>query len=303
MKHSAMTPADLAALFALAGLWGASYLFMRMGAGEFGAVTLAGARAALAALVLLPLLAHQGGLAALRAAWRPIALVGLSNCALPFVLFSYAALTLNAGLSAIFTATTPLFAAMIAALWRTERLDASRIAGLVVGFAGVLWLVRDKADFQPGTNGPATGWAVLACLAATLLYGFSANYSRQRLREVPPLAVTTGSQLAAAVTLAVPALWRMPATLPSARAWVALLLLALASTALAYVLFFRLIARVGASRTVSVTYLIPGFGLLWGALFLGEHFTADMAAGCAVILLGTALTTGVLRLPGRAVAA
>ncbi len=290
-----MKRSDVAALFLLAGLWGGSYLFMRMGAGEFGAVALAGGRATVAALVLLPLLLRDGGFAALRRAWRPIALVGLSNCALPFVLFSYAALTLNAGLLAIFTATTPLFAALIGAVWRSEKLDRSRVTGLVIGFAGVLWLVRDKADFQPGTGGPATGWAVLACLAATLLYGFSAHYSRQRLRDVPPIAVATGSQLTAAAVLAVPAVHLWPAVMPGAHAWAALVLLAVASTALAYVLFFRLIARIGAARTVTVTYLIPAFGLLWGALFLGETFTLDMAAGCAVILLGTALTTGLLQ--------
>lgn len=286
---------DFATLFLLAGLWGGSYLFMRMGAGAFGPVALAGVRATVAALVLLPLLLRGGGFLALRHAWRPIALVGLSNCALPFVLFSYAALTLNAGLSAVFTATTPLFAAIIAAIWRTEKLDRSRIAGLFIGFAGVLWLVRDKADFQPGTRGLSTGWAVLACLAATLLYGFSANYSRQRLRDVPPIAVATGSQLTAAAVLAIPTVHLWPAIAPDAHAWMALVLLAVASTAAAYVLFFRLIARIGAARTVTVTYLIPAFGLLWGALFLGETFTLDMAAGCAVILLGTALTTGLLR--------
>jgi len=298
-----MKRSDLAGLLTLAALWGGSYLFMRLGAGEFGAVTLAGLRAAGAALVLLPLLAARGGLGALRAHWKPIALVGVANSALPFVLYSFAALSIPAGLSSILTATTPLFTAMLAWLWLGERLNASRAFGLAVGFAGVLWLVWGKASFHPGAGGAATGWAVLACLVAASLYGFSANFTRQRLSTVPSMAVAAGGQLAAAVVLAAPAAWLWPASWPSLRAWGALLGLAVACTALAYTLFFRLVARIGAARTVAVTYLIPAFGVLWGVLFLGERFSPEMAMGCAVILFGTALTTGLVKLRSRTLAA
>ncbi|WP_458765579.1 DMT family transporter [Cupriavidus basilensis] len=290
-----MKRSELSMLLSLAALWGASYLFIRLGAGEFGAVPLAGGRAGGAALLLLPLLAWRGGLACLRRRWWAIAVVGITNSALPFVLFSFAALTIPAGLSAMFTAATPLFTALIGWLWLRESLEAPRIAGLALGFAGVLWLVWDKAGLQHDAAGKAIGLAALACLAAALLYGFSANFTRKYLADVPPLTVAAGSQLASALLLCAPAAWLWPATQPSAHAWLALGALTAACTALAYVLFFRLIAKAGPARAMTALFLIPAFGVLWGALFLGERITPSMLPGCAVILAGTALTTGIVR--------
>lgn len=291
-----MKKSDLACLTALAALWGASYLFMRVCAGEFGAMTLAGARAAIAAVLLLPL--PGGDWRALRRHWKPVLLVGLTNSALPFVLFALAALGINASLSAIFNAATPLYAAVIGRVWLGEAIGRTRAAGLALGFCGVVWLVADNAGLKPGAGAIATGWAVLACVAATMLYAFSAHFSKRYLATVPPLAVAAGSQLAAALMLAPAALALHPATLPSPRAWGALLCLGALCTALAYVLFFRLIARVGAARTMAVPFLVPAFGVLWGVLFLGETFTTAMAAGSALIVLGTALATGLIN-PAR----
>ena len=295
-----MKKSDLASLTALAALWGASYLFMRVGAGEFGALTLAGARAAIAAALLMPLLG--GDLAALRRDWKPVLLVGVTNSALPFVLFALAALGINASLSAIFNAATPLYAAVIGRVWLGEAIGRTRAAGLALGFCGVLWLVAEGASFKPGASAVTTGWAVLACVAATMLYAFSAHFSKRYLAAVPPLAVAAGSQLAAALVLAPAALALHPHAMPSARAWGALLCLGVGCTALAYVLFFRLIARVGAAKTMAVPFLVPAFGVLWGVLFLDETFTAAMAAGSALIVLGTALATGLVN-PARPPAA
>ena len=291
-----MKKIDIATLLALAGLWGASYLFMRVSAVEFGALTLAGARAAGAAALLLPLLAarRNGGVTAMQRHWRPILLVGVSNGALPFVLFAVAALSINASLSAIFNAATPLYAAIIGLLWFGERIGGKRAAGLALGFAGVAWLAWDSAGFKADSGAPAAGWAVLACVAATVLYAFSAHYSKRYLADVPPMAVAAGSQLASAALLAVPALALAPARMPSAPAWTALFCLSAACTALAYVLFFRLIARVGAARTMAVPFLVPAFGVLWGVLFLDEVLDANVLLGCALIMLGTGLSTGVL---------
>ncbi|GAB3388099.1 DMT family transporter [Massilia agri] len=290
-----MKKIDIATLLALAGLWGASYLFMRISAGEFGALTLAGARAAGAATLLLPLLAarREGGVMAMRRHWRPILLVGISNSALPFVLFAVAAQSINASLSAIFNAATPLYAAIIGLLWLGEGIGRKRAAGLALGFAGVAWLAWDSAGLKEGSGAAATGWAVLACVSATVLYAFSAHYSKRYLAHVPPLAVATGSQLASAAVLAVPALVLAPARLPSVPAWLALLGLSAACTALAYVLFFRLIARVGAARTMAVPFLVPAFGVLWGASFLDEVLDGKVLSACGLIMLGTALATGV----------
>ncbi len=285
-----MKPADIGELFALAAIWGASFLFMRLGAGEFGPVALSAVRVAGAALVLLPLLAWRGQVDALRRHWRPIFVVGLTNSALPFLAFSYAALSISAGLSSIFNASTPLWGAVIAWLWLHDRPTAPRIAGLAIGFAGVLGLAWEKASFKPG----GSGWAIVACLAAALCYGLSASYTRKRLQGVPPMAVAAGSQLSAALLLALPALWWWPAQMPSAHAWAMVALLAVLCTGLAYLMYFRLIAHIGASNTIAVTFLIPAFAVLWGWLFLAEPLTGAMAAGCAVILLGTALATGVL---------
>lgn len=284
-----MKKTDLACLLSLAALWGASYLFMRVGAGEFGALTMAGARAVGASLVLMPILAarRDGSLGELRRNWQRITLVGMTNCALPFLLFGYAALRINASLSAIFNAATPMYAAILGWLWLKERLTAARTASLALGFAGVLWLVWDSAGFKQGS----AGWAVAACVLATMLYAFSAHYSKQRLAHVNPFVVAAGSQLSAAIALAVPALIWRPDVMPSLSSWMALLALALPSTALTYVLFYYLIARVGAARTMAVPFLVPAFGVLWGVLFLGEAFSTKMALGAALIVAGTALTT------------
>ena len=285
-----MKSADLGELIALAAIWGASFLFMRLGAGEFGPVALSAVRVAGAALVLLPLLHWHGQLGELRRHWRSIFVVGVTNSALPFLCFSYAALSISAGLSSIFNASSPLFGAVIGWLWLRDRPTPARVLGLAIGFAGVLGLAWEKASFRPG----GSGWAIVACLAAALLYGLSANYTKRCLQGVAPMAVAAGSQLSAALLLALPALWWWPAQLPSARAWIMVALLALLCTGLAYLMYFRLIARVGPANAIAVTFLIPAFAVLWGWLFLAEPLTAAMAVGCAVILLGTALATGVL---------
>ena len=285
-----MKRSDLAVLLSLGALWGGSFLFMRMGAGEFGSLVLAGLRAIGAALCFLPLLASRSRLQEWRAHWKPIAVIGLTNSALPFVLFSFAAKSLPAGLSSIIDAVTPLFVALIGWLWLGERLDARRGAGMLVGFAGVLWLAGNTLRVHVG----GAGWALAACVGATVLYGYSVNYTRQRLGGVSPLVVAAGSQIVAALLLTPTTLWLWPTRTPHAPAWLAALALAVLCTAVAYVMFFRLIAHIGPARTMTVLYLIPAFGVLWGALFLGEAFTATMAIGCAIILLGTALTTGLL---------
>ena len=290
---------DIGELLLLAALWGASFLFMRLGAAEFGPLTLSALRVGLATLVLLPLMFWRGQAAVLRAHWRPIAVVGVVNSALPFVLFSTAALALNAGLSSIFNATAPLWGAVIAWFWLGERLTPTRVVVLALGFVGVLWLAWDTASFKPGAHGVSAAVAIAACLGATLCYGFAANYTKRNLSGVASLAVATGSQLAATLALALPALWWWPAATPSATAWASVVGLALLCTAMAYLLYFRLIDRLGAARAIAVTFLLPVFGTAWGALVLGERLTPAMLLGCAVILLGTALTTGALRRPVR----
>jgi drug/metabolite transporter (DMT)-like permease len=281
---------DLGELLLLAAIWGASFLFMRLGAHEFGAIPLAALRVAGASLFLLPLLAARQGLAELRRDWWHLLVVGLLNSALPFALYSYAALSITAGLSSILNATTPLWGALVAWAWLSQGLTASRISGLALGFAGVVFLAWDQASFKPG----GSGWAVLACLLATLCYGIAANFTKRFLSRCSPLTVATGSQFSAALLLAGPAVFFWPASLPSAPAWAAVAALALLCTGVAYILYFRLMQRIGPTNTIAVTFLIPGFAVVWGWLFLAEAFTWRMAGGCAIVLLGTALALGLL---------
>ena len=290
-----MRPRDVVELVVLAALWGASFLFMRIAAPAFGPVALAFVRVAGASLFLVPLLALRGEIGTLAANWRTIAVVGAMNSALPFLCFSYAALSITAGLSAILNSATPLFTAMLAWLWLGDRMTTLRIVGLVVGFAGVVWIGWDGADFKPG----GSAWAIGACLVATMSYAVAPNLTKRRLGGVAPLAVAAGSQLAAALLLAIPAAFAWPAATPPAMDWVAAALLALLCTGVAYILYFRLIANAGPTNAVAVTYLIPPFAILWGFVLLGESLSASIVAGCAIIFLGTSLTTGILA-PRRA---
>jgi drug/metabolite transporter (DMT)-like permease len=295
-----MKRSDTLSLVSVAAIWGASYLFIRVGSPEFGAAAMAGVRAVAAALMMLPLLLWRGQWPALRRHWKPIVFVGVTNAALPFLLFNYAALTLPAGLSSILSATTPLFATLIGAIWLGEQLTVQRMAGLCIGFGGVVLLVGGKLHLGTAEMIPTLA-AALACLSATMLYGVSGNFTKRFLADVPPLAVAAGSQLTAAVLLVGPAVLLWPTHTPSAKAWGAVLALAAVCTTLVYVLFFGLIARLGASRAMSALFLIPVFGVLWGTVFLHEPFTLQMLGSCAVVLLGSALTIGLLeRRPGRA---
>lgn len=287
-----MRSRDATELVTLAALWGGSFLFMRLGAADFGAVALVFVRVAGACLFLLPLLAWRGESEALRQHWRPLLLMGLINTALPFTLFTLAALALNAGVLGIFNATVPLWGALIAWAWLNDKPGAWRIAGLAIGFAGVLGLAVGKASWQVGDHGISPAAGIAASLAATLCYGFAANYTKKRLSGVPPMAVAAGSQLSAALFTALPAWWLWPSQPPGAVAWASAAVLALACTGIAYILYFRLVAHVGPAQAMTVTYLIPVFAIAWGALLLGETLTLTMVLGCAVILAGTALASG-----------
>jgi drug/metabolite transporter (DMT)-like permease len=284
---------DLAILVLLGAIWGASFLFMRMGADQFGSMALAGMRAIGAAICSVPLLFSRERRAELRANWWPVTLIGLSNSALPFVLFSYAAQSLPAGLSAIFDAIAPLLVAASGWLWLGEKLSASRASGLLIGLIGVVWLIGGNLRF--GHPGAPVGWAMAACVGANVCYTFGAHYSQRRMRTVTPLTVAIGSQFASAAMLLPFTVWLWPARMPDAHAWIAMVGLAAVCTSLAYVLFYRLLAHTGSAPAMAVLYLIPVFGVIWGAAFLGESVTLAMAGGCLVILLGVALTTGMLR--------
>ena len=286
----------------LAAIWGASFLFMRIGTVAFGPVATAGLRVIVAALFLVPMLLARGHAASLREHWKLVLVVGVTNSAIPFVCFTYALQSITVGLSSLINATVPLFGAAIAWAWLKDRPSHSRIVGLVIGFVGVGMLAWDKASFRPDASGLSSGWGVLACLFACLCYGISASFTKRYLAGLPSLVSATGSQLGAALALLPLTVAFWPAQPVPLEAWGAVLALGVVCTGLAYILFFRLIERAGPAKALSVTFAIPVFAIVYGVVLLGEAVTPWMLVCGLVIVLGTTLSTGMWSLPrvGRA---
>lgn len=281
----------------LAAIWGASFLLMRISVVDFGPVPTSAMRLAIATVFLLPMVWFRGQLPELLHHWPRMIVVGLLNSGIPFACFAFALLSLTTGLSAIMNATVPMFGALVAWLWLKDKPDASRILGLVLGFAGVAMLAWDQATFKPQVaGGVAPGWAVLACLLACICYALAASYTKRYLTGVPSLVTAAGSQIGGLAGLAVPAAWFWPDRMPGAPAWLALLGVGVVCTGAAYILFFRLIENVGPPRALAVTFVVPVFALFYGAVLLGETVTLWMVLSGAVIICGTALSTGLLRL-------
>ena len=291
----AKTPWQLE-FFLLAALWGASFLFMRLANTEFGALPTVGVRVTVASLCLLPVLLWQGHGRTLLRHWKQLWVVGMLNSGIPFVCFSFALLSISSGLSSILNATVPLFGALIAWVWLRDRPSGSRMLGLAIGFLGVALLAWDKASFKPDANGLSTGWAILACLLACVCYGISASYTKRHLAGLPTLVTAAGSQLGAALGLALPTWWLWPARMPGHTAWAAVLAVGVFCTGLAYVLFFSLIEKVGPSRAITVTFVVPVFAVIYGVIMLGETVTPWMVFCGAIIVCGTALSANLIRL-------
>ena len=283
---------------ALAAIWGSSFLFTRIASLEFGIFATAALRVVIASLVMLPVLVVSGHWGVFKQRAKPILFVGLLNSGIPFALFAYAVLSITTGLSSILNATVPLFGALVAWLWLKDKPSASRMVGLVIGFIGVALLAGygegqgGGASFKPG----GSGWAVLACLAATLCYAVAASFTKKYLTGVPPIATATGSQFGASLGLILPALWFWPSKLPSLQAWGAVVVMAVLCTAVAYVLYFRLIETAGPSRALTVTFMIPVFAIIYGALFLNEVITPWMVLCGCIVICGTALSSGLLKI-------
>lgn len=274
----------------LAALWGGSFLFMRVAAPQFGAFALMFLRSGIGALVLMPFVVRGRGAAELRAHAWPIAWNGLLNSALPFTLYGYALVHLSAGFSSILNAAVPFWGALVAFFWIGERLNRFRVLGLVVGFIGVVVLVWGRLGF----SGDGLGLPIAAVVAATASYGVSSVAAKKYLGGISALTGAGGSQLFSALALLPLAVVAWPERPPDAVAWISTLLLGVLCTGVAFVLFFRLIDRVGSTRALTVTFLVPVFAMLWGALLLEESITPRMILAAATILVGTALTTGVL---------
>lgn len=273
-----------AELVLLGAIWGASFMFMRVAAPEFGPVALVEIRLVLGALVLLPFLwvaRHELNFRLLIA----LAIIGVINSALPFTLFGWAATFAPAGIGAICNALAVLFTAIFATVFFGERLTRGRWLALGVGLLGVLLLASARID---GVDVPA---AVAAGVTAAALYGVGANLVRKHLAgKLPPAAVAAATLGAAALFMAPGAALTWPEVTPGPRAWGAAIALGVVCTGLAYALFYRLISKIGAARAVMVTYLVPLFGAGWSFALLGEPVTLTMAAAGALIIASIALS-------------
>jgi drug/metabolite transporter (DMT)-like permease len=283
-----MGPRDLGALVLLSALWGASFIYIRVAVPALGPFVLVELRVGLAAVVLALCAALLGRLPKLRGRWRQFALLGAVNVAIPFSLISAAEINLTASLAAILNSTTVMFTAVVAAVWMGDALTARKLVGVALGIAGVTVLV--------GWDPIAMNWVVAlsvgAMLAASLAYALGSVYAKRTFADSPPLAIASG-QLTAAAMLMVPlAAVSAPEQSPSTIVVLSVLGLALPSTAVAYMLYFRLIANVGPTSTSTVTLLVPLFGLLFGVVLLDEPVGVGTLAGLVLILSSVILITG-----------
>jgi drug/metabolite transporter (DMT)-like permease len=279
---------DLGALLLLSALWGASFIFIRVAVPALGPFVLVELRVGLAAVALALCAAFLGRLPKLRVRWRQFALLGMVNVAIPFSLISAAEINLTASLAAILNSTTVMFTAVVAAVWMGDALTARKVVGVVLGIVGVTVLV--------GWDPIVMNWFVVlsvgAMLAASLAYALGSVYAKRTFAGSPPRAIAIG-QLTAAATLMLPlAAVSVPDERPSTIVVLSILGLALPSTALAYMLYFRLIENVGPTSTSTVTLLVPLFGLLFGVVLLEEPVGLGTLAGLVLILSSVTLITG-----------
>lgn len=285
-----LTPKAGLLLVILASFWGASFLFIRVSAPAVGPSVLMDVRVLLAAAVLiLYALAWKKRLPKLTSRWKSFLLLGAINAALPFTLIAFAELRLPASLAAILNATTPLFGAVVAALWLKEPLTVKKSVGLCLGVLGVIVLT--------GGGHLHLNWLTLLSIGASLLgaccYGIGGVYSRVAFADEAPLTLAIGQELGATLVLLPLALTRIPAHVPSFRVVAAIIALAVLSTSMAYLIYFHLMRQIGSTLTLSVTFLVPVFGLLWASLFLHEKLSLSWLIGLGIILIGMWCVTGI----------
>lgn len=284
-----MTLRDFGLLVVLGAIWGASYLFLRIAAPVVGILPLINLRVLIAAAALLLYAVALGRRPSLRHRWRSLLVLGALNAAIPFTLIAAATVYLNASMASILNATTPIFTALVATMWMQEPLGWRRLLGLGLGLAGVGVLM----GWSPIGLSHQVMLGGLCSLGGALCYGIGGVYAKLRFRGAAILDLALGQQVAAGLLLLPLALvaWRpQPLTLP---VLVSVLALGLLSTAVGYLIYFDLVARVGPTNTLSVTFLVPLFGTFWGVVFLQEPMRISLLAGLAIILTGVFLVTGV----------
>ena len=279
-----MRGADWARLVALAAIWGGSFVLMRVVAPAIGPVATAQSRVMLGGVALVVWLTLSGFTIGWRTWWRQYLVIGIANSAIPFMLFSFASLAAPASHLAIVNALTPVFGAIVASLWLGERLRPSQALGMGLAFAGVAIVALRGAALGTGAL-----WAYAAGTCAAACYAFAGVYMKRRASAASPRAIAAASQLLAAAALAPLLVVQPPHGPVDATVLANVVALGIVASGVAYLLYYRLIADIGPTRAMTVTFLIPVFGMLWGALFIGERLTAGTLGGAVLVLAGTAL--------------
>jgi drug/metabolite transporter (DMT)-like permease len=283
-----MSLGDLQRLLLLSAIWGASFIFFRVIVPVLGPVVTVELRVLIAGIALLSYASLIRANLEWRERWPWYAIVGITNSAIPFALIAYSEVRLTASLASILNASTPLFTAILAAIFFRDPLTSRKILGLILGFAGVVVLV----GWSPLEPDLITYLSIAAMLGATFFYGLASNLAKLKLKGAPPLGAAVGSQLASSLALLPLVPFNPAPATPDLTVLLCLLGLAFVCTAFAYILYFRLILEIGATRSSIVTFIVPVFGVLWGALFLREPVGLEKILACAIILIGASLVTG-----------
>lgn len=283
-----MSAADFARLVALAACWGLAFVFTRAAVPDLGPFALVWIRAVIACALLYAYLRHLRIALLPARRWKVYAGSGALGSAIPFVLIATAQTALSASYTVILVSIAPLFSALVAALWIGEPFTVRKAGGLLLGIGGVALLT----GWNPANAASPPLWAVALTLTAALLYGIAGVYTKRYTADMPPLAAATGNQAASVVLLLPLALAMPPAALPGPLAWLNVAMLAVFSSAFAFLLYFRLIATIGPVKTLAVNYITPLFGVGGGVMFLGESLTPNMLAGALAICAGLGLVLG-----------
>ncbi len=279
---------DFAELILLGAIWGSSFMLIKWAAPEFGIFALVEIRAIGATLLLIPFVLLKRQQRDLIQYWPQLFIVGLLNTAIPFCLFNYGLLHMEAGLAAILNGTAPMFGILVAYLYLKENIGKWGMVGVLMGFAGIVLI-----SYEQTTDVDAGILPVAAILFACFCYGVAAAYLKSKLSTVKPFAIACGSQFFTALMLLPLVLMNLPTSIPSTNAFISAIVLAFMCTGLAYVLYFDLIAKVGASKAITVGYLVPLFGVLWGYVILNETLSNAELLGGACILIGVMLATNI----------
>lgn len=291
MQASKPALEDYLVLILLSAIWGASFLFLRVSSPVFGPFFLIEMRVASGLLVLFPLCIAMKKHHEIIVNWRSLFVLSLCNMTLPFCLLAYATLSIGAGFASILNATVPFFTAILAFTFWQQKLSLTAVMGMLLGFVGVVLLMLSYSG-PIAANVPLK--AIAAGLLGAVLYGLAINLTAAHLYKLSGVAITTGSLLFSSIILLPFAYWQMPDVLPTGSIWFSVFSLGIVCTGFAFVLFYRLISRIGSNLAVTNTFLIPLFSLFWGNLFLAEEVTTFMLFACMLVLAGVGMTTGTL---------